>query len=413
VLLDACGGGPASPAVSKPPEFKGKLEYWVFDYTPGTPSARRIDGAVAGFQRRNPNIKVNLTGLPLQGGAQQLETALAASSGGPDIFSAGDRLPEYVSQGVVEPIDAYLTPEDQTDILTNILDGVKVKGKYYGWPLWVAPVGIFLNKQAFADRGVPIPSESWSYDDFVDIARKMTWTPSTTNQTIYGYSTVIGPSSLGSWTFLYAEGATLLNKENTKLGFNAPPGIKGLTRVADLALVHKATPRGFGTQKEEEIVNAFEKGLLAMYSAPSGHVGTWVSKKIEFAVLPPPIGGLGRSITVGRLEAYNVRKHPDKTRVAAAMKLAKYFTSNEVGEDSPVWYLAPPARRSVKFGNTQPQMLIFQRMAAYTQLMPPIPQWAEVVDQVSAHIQLAAQGKETPSQALKAAAEQIEPKLKS
>jgi maltose-binding protein MalE len=57
-------------------------------------------------------------------------------------------------------------------------------------------------------------------------------------------------------------------------------------------------------------------------------------------------------------------------------------------------------------------MLIFQRMAAYTQLMPPIPQWAEVVDQVSAHIQLAAQGKETPSQALKAAAEQIEPKLK-
>jgi multiple sugar transport system substrate-binding protein len=97
---------------------------------------------------------------------------------------------------------------------------------------------MFLNKQAFADRGVPIPADSWTYEDFVDIARKMTWTPSTTNQTIYGYSTVIDPNSLGSWTFLYAEGATVLSKDNTKLGFNTPPGIKGLTRVADLALVH-------------------------------------------------------------------------------------------------------------------------------------------------------------------------------
>jgi multiple sugar transport system substrate-binding protein len=241
----------------------------------------------------------------------------------------------------------------------------------------------------------------------------MTWTPSTSNQKVYGYTSVVDPSFLGTWTFLYAEGATVLSKDNTKLGFNTPPGIKGLTRVADLALVHKATPPGFGTQKEEDTVNAFEKGVLAMYSAPSGHVATWVSKKIDFAVLPPPIGGLGRSITVGGLETHSVRKQADKSRMAAAMKLAKYLTSKEVGEDSPGWYLAPPARRSVKLGNAPAQMLKFQRMVAYTQLMPAIPQWAEVVDQVSAHIQLAVQGKETPSQALKAAAEQIEPKLKS
>jgi multiple sugar transport system substrate-binding protein len=113
------------------------------------------------------------------------------------------------------------------------------------------------------------------------------------------------------------------------------------------------------------------------------------------------------------LEAYNVRKQADKSRMAAAMKLARYLTGREVGEDSPGWYLAPPARRSVTLGNASAHMLTFQRMVAYTQLLPVIPQWAEVAEQVSAHIQLAVQGKESPSQALKAAAEQIEPKLKS
>jgi maltose-binding protein MalE len=58
-------------------------------------------------------------------------------------------------------------------------------------------------------------------------------------------------------------------------------------------------------------------------------------------------------------------------------------------------------------------MLKFQTMVTYTQLMPAIPQWAEVAEQVSAHIQLAVQGKESPSQAMKAAADAIEPKLKS
>jgi multiple sugar transport system substrate-binding protein len=409
VLLDACGGG-ASPSASAA-EFKGTIEYWVFGYTPG---AKRIDAGVAGFQRRNPNIKVNLTGIPFQGGVQKLDAALAAGSGGPDLFGvASDRLPKYVAQGLVEPIDAYMTAEDKADIFSNSLDGVKVKGKYYGWPLWVPPVGIYLNKKTFADRGVTIPSDSWTYDDFVDIAKKMTWTPSTSNQKVYGYTSVVDPSFLGTWTFLYAEGATVLNKDNTKLGFNTPQGIKGLTRVTDLALVHKVTPPDFGTQKEEDIGNAFEKGLLAMYPAASGNVSGWVTKKIDFAVLPPPIGGLGKPITVGGLGTYDIRKQADKSRMAAAMKLAKYFTGKEVVEDYPGWYLAPPARRSAKLDNAPAQMLKFQTMVTYTQLMPAIPQWAEVAEQVSAHIQLAVQGKESPSQAMKAAADAIEPKLKS
>jgi len=87
-----------------------------------------------------------------------------------------DRLPGYVNDDLVEPIDSFLTDGDKADILSNVLDVVRLKdGKAYAWPLWVVPMGIYVNKDVFAEAKVALPPKDWTWDQFVDVAKKTTF----------------------------------------------------------------------------------------------------------------------------------------------------------------------------------------------------------------------------------------------
>ncbi len=336
--------------------YKGTLNLWVLGYTPGNAFANPFDNAVAQFMKDNPDIKVDITGYPPNDeGFAKLTAALQSGQGIDVLRMASDRLPQYVAEDLVEPIDTYLTAEDKADILSNVLDVTRLKdGKAYSWPLWVVPMGIYVNKDVFAEAKVDLPSQTWTWDQFVDAAKKTTFKRANGEQ-VYGFSGFIDPGVVNTWGLWMNEDPSVrpVTKDG-KFGFNNPAAYKALQRFADLALVHKVTPPDFGSQKDADVKGGFTNKQYAMIVDATGPAAQFVAAKVNFEIYPHPTMN-GNKLTVGAVGLIGIAKVKDNAKRQAAMDLGRYLTSSEVQADVPPgsnvptgFYLAPGARKSVK-----------------------------------------------------------------
>jgi multiple sugar transport system substrate-binding protein len=329
-----------------------------------------------------------------------------------DVFRLpSDLLALLIKQNLVAPIDDFLTADDKKDIFPQLLETVAHNGKHYSWPLWVPPVGMYLNLDIFAERKVTPPSDDWTYDDFVKIAQQLTFTRSD-GQKIYGYTSVIDPGVVNAWPIIMGDGAIPLSKDNTRYTFNAPEGITGLQKLVDLAQKYKVTPPDFGTQSVTDIATGFSQTkTYAMYSEPSGSSAGYRAMKLNFDVRAMPIGATGKHVTTGGIGLIAVSASiQDQDRLKAAMELARYLTSKEVGDDVKGYYLAPSARQSVQVSDPINKFVPF---VPYTYITPIIPQWPEIRTILHAQLQKAILGKIGVADALNGPANEINSLLSS
>ncbi len=411
------GASPAaSPSVSLPPlAYTGSLNWYQFGYTPGgaTAASQLADQAVAAFQQANPGVTVNIVGVPFEGGQQTLDTALAAGgSDAPDIFRiASDRLVKYAAENLAAPIDPFLTDADRADIYPNVLAGVAYEGQHYAWPLWVPPVGVYLNPEIFAEQGVELPGDDWTFDQFRQAAQTLTFEREDGTQ-VFGFAAAIQPDIINVWAFLYADGGEVLSQDGSTYTFDSPQAVSGLQKLTDLAVTDAVTPPEFGNQMLADVIAAFkDQKALAMYLGASGDIATYVAENIPFEVRPMPIGAAGEHVTVGGLGTFAVRRQDDQARVEAAMRFGRFLTSADVAAAVPGYFLAPPARQSIPIDPANAAMRKFGEMVPFTRLMPQTPAWGQVSAAVNAQIQAAVTGAVPPEEALSIAGEEVTPLL--
>jgi len=400
--MSASTGG--SLAVSKS-GYKGTLQYWVLGYAPGNQTAKLMDAATANFTKANPDIKVETTGYTGdQAGFTKVSQAVQGGNS-VDIFRLpSDILPQLVSDNLLAPIDDFLTSDDKGDILSSALDAVRVRGKAYAWPLWVPPVGMYLNLDIFKEKGVDPPGPTWTYDEFVEIAKKLTFQRAN-GEKVYGYTGGIDPGLVNTWPFILNDGSLPLSADNTKYTFNTPEGISGLQKLVDLAQKHKVTPPDFATQAPTDITTSFQdKKLLAMYSEPSGSSSQYRAMKLNFDVRPMPTGKTGKPGTAGGIGLISVTAIKDKTKLQAAMDLGRYLTSAQVGKDVDGFYLAPGTRKSVTVSDPIDK---FTPLVASCYITPIIAEWPQIRTIIHPNIQNAVFGKIPADQAMNAPANEI------
>ncbi len=393
--------------------YKGDLNLWVLGYTPGNAFANPFDNAVEQFKKDNPDINVQITGYPPNDeGFTKLTTALQSGQGIDLLRLPSDRLPGFVRDDLVEPIDPYLTDADKADILPNVLDVTRLKdGKAFAWPLWVVPMGIYVNTDVFKEAGVDLPPKDWTWDQFVDAAKKTTFKRANGEQ-VYGFSGFVDPGVINTWGLWMNEDPSVrpITKDG-KYGLNSEAAVKGLQRFADLALVHKVTPPDFGSQKDSDVKGGFTNGQYAMVVDATGFAPQLVNNKKNFEIYPLPTVN-GNKLTVGAVGLIAVAKQADEQKRLAAMDLGRYLTSAEVQEDVPPgsnvstgFYLAPGARKSVKvvapldkFLSVLPDMWI----------TPLVPDWAKFTRLIHPEYQNILFGKEKPADAMNKIADEAQ-----
>jgi len=387
--------------------FKGTLQYWVLGYQPNGANQTGVlmDAATTAFTKVNPDITIETTGYTGdQAGFTKVSQAVQSGSS-VDIFRLpSDILPQLAQGNLLAPIDSYLTAEDKADIYPTMISAVSLNGKAYAWPLWVPPVGMYLNLDIFQERGVTPPKSGWTYDQFVAIAKQLTFTR-TNGDKVYGYSGGIDPGLVNTWPFIIGDGALPLSSDSKQYTWNTAQGISGLKKLVDLAQVHKVTPPDFGSQSVADLASAFkDKKLLAMYSEPSGSSAGYRTAKLNFDVIGMPVGASGKPITAGGIGLISVTAIKDQAKLQAAMDLGRYLTSAQVNTDVPGFYLAPGARRSVQVSDPIDK---FTPLVEACYITPIIEEWPQIRTILHPYIQNAVFGKTTPDAAFNDPAKEI------
>lgn len=151
-----------------------------FSFWAGWGNIRELEmwkAVVAGFEEENADVKVKLvfiTGdyhrkLPLQ----------FISNSAADVILMDDEIfPAYAARGYLEDLRPYMERDREElkldELLPTALDSFTFRGSVDGLPWDGNSVLVFYNKDMFDEAGIAYPTDDWTWDDYRDIARRLT-----------------------------------------------------------------------------------------------------------------------------------------------------------------------------------------------------------------------------------------------
>ena len=122
------------------------------------------------FEEKNPGVKVQVEAY-----GDGFDQKLAASFGAknpPDVMYM--QFPAYYES--LEPLDEYIEGDaemDLDDFYEGLFNYSSMDGKTYGMPAGFTTMVMYYNKDLFDEAGIPYPQDGWTWDEFKDIAAKL------------------------------------------------------------------------------------------------------------------------------------------------------------------------------------------------------------------------------------------------
>lgn len=407
-FLFACAPAPTPtpvPPTAVPTPKQITITFYQRGYTAGGTDATSVttDKAIELYQKANPNVKINLVGIPwTTEGDTKLEAALAAKTDINLFRVTSVNLPRYAKQGILSEITPFLTDDDKKDFYPSGFQVATVDGKVWAWPLWVTAIANFANTDIFKERGVDLPTmdKPWTWDQFVDACKKLTFKRADGTQ-VYGFQASSAWGAVEYYPLMYIDGGRTLSEDGKKFVQNQPNGVSALQKIADLALVHKCTPPDFGTVDQVGARAQFkDRKTVAILMSTPGFIPDLETNKFPLAVIPPPTGATGKLVTNGAFGLYTVVKVDDQDKLKAAHDFAKYLTGSQVAKDIPGWQQAPGLRRSNTGYATTDNRAVVAKLVEFGVYEAPVATSAELGNNYGAELQAIILGKKTPQQAM-------------
>jgi multiple sugar transport system substrate-binding protein len=138
------------------------------------------DKEKAEFVAKNPNFTINVTTVADPGANHytKLQTMVAGGTP-PDVVSfQGWEWQTYADKNLLAPVDDYVARDKFTAAypaeFQSVTDSTARKGKKYLIPLQFATMVMFYARKPFQEAGLPVPSDDWTFAQFIETAQKLT-----------------------------------------------------------------------------------------------------------------------------------------------------------------------------------------------------------------------------------------------
>ncbi|MBZ0301526.1 MAG: ABC transporter substrate-binding protein [Anaerolineae bacterium] len=129
------------------------------------------------FMEAHPEIKIEIWHQPWSDYFTGIQTLWASGDPSviPDIAFLSP-INNYAADGVLEPLDSYIeaTGFDRSDFWPGLLEYAMYDGKVYGFPRDIGLEVLYYNKDIFDEVGVAYPDDTWTWDDLLAAAEKLT-----------------------------------------------------------------------------------------------------------------------------------------------------------------------------------------------------------------------------------------------
>src|SRR6266568_3340433 len=164
---------------------------------------------ISGFERSHPKYTVNYA--PINGDYPASMLAKFAARKPPDVFYVDSNVaPDWMSQGVLEPLDSYIkkTKFSTKPFYARLLDAFRYKGHIYGFPKDWSPLAMETNNAMMAKAGVKPPT-TWA--QLRTVAQKL----KAANAVPGGAPLCIDPDWARLLAFVYQNKGSFLNAKKT------------------------------------------------------------------------------------------------------------------------------------------------------------------------------------------------------
>ena len=132
---------------------------------------------IAWFDQEHPGTKVEGL-LPPTGDTYEAKVlTMLAGGSAPDLFHLNNRfIYDFNDRGLLQPLDQLLRRANfpLTDIIPGVLIPYRVGNQLVGIPRDNSTSAVYYNKDPFAASGVKEPATNWTWDDYLETARKLT-----------------------------------------------------------------------------------------------------------------------------------------------------------------------------------------------------------------------------------------------
>jgi multiple sugar transport system substrate-binding protein len=288
-----------------------------------------------GFAHTYPQIKVDYS--PVNGDYPAAMLAKFAARNPPDVFYVDSNvIPDWIKQGVLEPLDSYVGKSKFNTKLffPALLNGFKgPDGKLYGFPKDWSPLAMETNNAMLAAAGVK-PPQTWA--ELAAAAKKI--------KVDGGKAVCLSPSWDRLLAFVYQNNGSFLNPRKTRATINSPAAKQAVNYYVGLIKSGvAATPSQLGVDWCGEALGKgkaaiiFEGNWVVPYMSDTfPNVKYTISKMVKGKV----DGNLGFTVS------YSMAK--DSKNKEAAWLLLRYLVSRPGMKTWTSKGLALPSRTDVK-----------------------------------------------------------------
>ncbi|MDQ0471761.1 ABC transporter substrate-binding protein [Labrys wisconsinensis] len=359
----------------------GTVRVTIAEYSKGT--GPYFEAAAKAFEAANPGTKIQIEVVPWDNLQQKLTTDISAGANA-DLSIIGTRwLLDYVSQGVVAPLDGYVTPEFKARFIDTFLSPSVMDGKVYGLPIAASARAMYYNKDIFAKAGIAEPPKTWA--EFQADAAKI--------KALGGETYAFGLQGkeietdvyfyYGMWSY----GGEIV--KDGKSGLSGPAAL-------DAAKLYKSfidgglTQPGVTSYSREDVQNLFKQGKVAtVITAPflSGQIKK-EAPNLKYGVAPIPAGPNGDQGTYGVTDSI-VLFDNSKVKDEAWKFLDFLFTTEQrTAFDKVEGFLPVNAKEAADpmFAD-DPDLKVFASLLPKARFAPVIPGWEEIAQETSNALQ--------------------------
>ncbi len=323
----ACGQA-TSPATRGGPEAAGSVT-WAYSANPQSTGFDRIEAA---FRQKYPKITLEVLNQAQDFYDQML--AMFAAGNPPDVFRLNDDFVKawYVKH-LLAPLDGYMKASGvkKDDYYDAIINFPVQEGKVVSWFLGANPRLIYYNVDLFRRFGVSLPPKKWentgwTFDDFVDTARKLTHPNE--QPPIYGAAAYDDTGNEQTFSINNGSPTGIYSKDGLKFTLADPPGYEAIQWIADLTHKHRVQPTRQVASDHKGTDDMFINQMLAMRFTSTGFINRIRrdAPSMNWDVAPIPMRAVRRN--EGSIQTYALvvgAKNPDN-----GWHLLHFFTEQEV-----------------------------------------------------------------------------------
>ncbi len=244
----------------------------------GTPEEVKIvENILEEWQEDHLNIKVRIEHSNYGGYMSKVLTQVAGGAAPDIICTEVDMFVNYVKKGVFEPLNTYAQGDPDfnlDDFFPEGVDRFTVNDNLYVIPRDTAPFAcVYYNKDLFDEAGLPYPTDDWTWDDMLEMAKKLTQVGPDGRIEQYGFYA-------WAWqNFIFSNGGQIVDdvKNPKRLMLGKQSALEGLQFYVDLIHKHKVMPAPTAvTNLGMGIQSMFAAGKLAMFAS-----GIWETPSLR------------------------------------------------------------------------------------------------------------------------------------